>query len=236
MSGDIIIKPFQQKGQERETKINDTIKNPLPKLNQHVLIASPTGAGKSTIVLNLLMNHLKFKWDRVIFFSKTWDYDIYNDFIHVDEEYIHKDYDDHKLMKIVDQQIAIQKEKNKPIFTLIVFDDFQDLFNKGSILENFLCHCRHWNITCWVLAQYVKAISKLSRQQFTCTLCFPSIANEEDLEVISETAPVGKKAFKKACNEVLSIIKQDHNVHHFLWINKKLEDKYYCDFNIKLDV
>lgn len=236
MNTDIIIQPFKEKGHEREDKINKTIKEPLTKLNQHVLVASPTGAGKTTICLNLLMKYYKYKFDRIIFFSKTWDYDLYKDYIQVDDDNVYRDFSYQALNQIIDEQKAIQTEKKKKIFTLIVFDDFQDLFSRGSILEQFLCHCRHWNITCWVLAQYVKAISKLARQQFTGFLCFPNLANQEDLDIIAETAPLGKQVFKKACQLVNEKIGDDKNIRHFLWINKKLPQKYYLDFNHPLNV
>lgn len=226
----IQIKPFNIKSDKRLQEINSTIKEPLPHLNQHMLICAPTNSGKSTITARLLLDHLRFKFDRVIFFSKTWDYDIYKKVFHVDKQNIHTTYSDADLMKIVDEQKSLEQDMGRPIYTLLVFDDFQDLFKRDTYLENFLCLCRHYNITVWVLAQYVKAISKKARQQFTCFICFPALSNEEDLDVISETAPIGKKRFKEACKIVDAIIKKDHDKHHFLFINKSLEDKYYLDF------
>lgn len=227
----ITVKPFNIKSDERLNKINKTIKEPLPHLNQHMMICAPTNSGKSTIVGNLLLYHLRFKWDRVIFFSKTWDYDIYKKIFYVDKPNIYREFSDAAVEKIVQEQKVLEEEKGHPIYTLLVFDDMQEHFKMNSYMENFLCMCRHWNITVWVIAQYIKALSKKARQQFVLTIAFPALSNEEDLDVISETAPIGKKKFKEACQVVDEIIKQDHNKHHFLFINKSLENKYWLDFS-----
>lgn len=230
MDEEIIIEPFKEKGNERLDKINNTIKEPLPKLNQHLLISAPTGSGKSTIILNLLLKYLKFKWDRVIFFSETWDDDIYKDHIWIDEENIHTEYTDEKLKKIVEEQQNARKN-GKPIYTLIIFDDFQELFYKGSYLENFLCKCRHYGITVWCCAQYIYAISKKSRQQFTAVICFPQLSKEEDLDVIAEIAPMGKKKYREALQYVNNYINETKKIHTFLFINFKLPQKYWLDFS-----
>lgn len=233
MSEEFIIKPFPEKGNERLDKINSTIPEPLPRLNQHLLISAPTGSGKSTIILNLLLKYLRFKWDRVIFFSETWDDDLYKEHIYIDPENVHTQYTDAKLQEIVEEQKKM-KEEGKPRYTLIIFDDMQEHFSKGSYLENFLCKCRHWGITVWCCAQYIYAISKKSRQQFTAIICFPALSKEEDLEVLSEIAPLGKKKFKEAVSLVDKYIKETGKIHTFLFINFKLPNKYYLDFTTKL--
>ncbi|MBK9285065.1 MAG: hypothetical protein IPM51_12230 [Sphingobacteriaceae bacterium] len=225
------IKVYDVDKDKRMKKINSTIREPLPKLCQHVLFCSPTNSGKSTIILNLLKDHLAFKWDRIIFFSSTWDFDIYKEFIYIDKENIHRKFDYKDLMKIVqEQETSIEENPRKPLNTLIIFDDMQEYFRTGSILEDFLCKCRHYYITCWVVAQYVHAISKKARQQFTCFLVFPDKINEEDKDVIGETAPIGKKKFLKACDYVTDVIDRTGNKHNFLWINKSLVNKYWLNF------
>lgn len=222
------ITVYNVNADNRMKKINSTIPEPLCHLNQHVLFCAPTNSGKSTIVLNLLKDHLKYKWDRVIFFSSTWQYDIYKHFIFIDKENIYETYSDEALNKIVEEQKKAME--TKPLYTLLIFDDMQEEFYRGSYLENFLCKCRHWNISVWVLAQYVYAISKRSRQQFTCFLTFPALINSEDEDVLAETAPIGKKKFKEACDIVNGYIYETRNKHNFLWVNKSLVQKYWLNF------
>jgi hypothetical protein len=226
------IKVFNVDSNKRLDKINKSIEPKfLPKLNQHMMICAPTNSGKSTIVANLLLGPLKFKWDRVIFFSGTWDYDLYKKVIQIDDEHVHTEYTDEKLMEIVEENKRLEEEKEKPIFTLLIFDDLQHEFSRGSYLEKFLTMCRHWNITCWVMAQYIHGISKQARQQFSSIICFPSLSNEEDLDLISEVSPISKKKFKEACKIINDKIKNDKlNIRTFLFINKNSPDKFYLNF------
>jgi hypothetical protein len=224
------IKPFNLEENKRLIKINKTIPEPLMKLNDHCLFVAPTNSGKSTIVSNLLLGPLKNKFDSIHIFSPTYNYDIYPKLMKIDDENIHETYEDKIIDDIMEQHKKIEEDKGKPIFTLLIFDDFQELFSKGSYLENFICRCRHYGITIWILAQYIKAISRKTRQQFTGLLCFPALSNEEDLNLISETAPGSKKMFFTATNAVNELIKKTNNVHNFLWINKKLTNKYWFNF------
>jgi hypothetical protein len=226
------IKPFHLDENKRLNKINNTIKEPFPKLNQHLLMCAPTNSGKSTIMGNLLLGPLKFKFDKVIFFSSTWDYDLYKKIIQIDKENIHQEYTDYKLQEILDEKKSLEEELNKPLFYLIIFDDMQEQFYKGSFLENFLCKCRHYGITLYVLAQYAYAISKKSRQQFSAFICFPMLSNEEDIDIISETAPGGKRDFKQAINYIKS---NSENVRDFLFINKNLKNKYWFNFEYPIE-
>lgn len=224
------IKPFNLEVNKRLNKINETIEDPLMKLNDHCLFVAPTNSGKSTIVSNLLLGPLRYKFDQIHIFSPTYKYDIYPKLMKIDDENIHETYNNEMIDDILKQHRKIEEEKNKPIFTLLIFDDFQELFSKGSYLEDFICKCRHYNITIWVMAQYIKAISRKTRQQFTGLVCFPVLSNQEDLNLISETAPGSKKQFFLACDAVKELIKKTKNVHNFLWINKKLSDKYWFNF------
>ena len=86
MTEKLKITPFDIANDKRLQKINATIPEPLPKLNQHVLFCAPTNSGKSTIIANLLLKPLKFKFDKVVFFSGAWDYDLYKDVMYIDPE------------------------------------------------------------------------------------------------------------------------------------------------------
>jgi len=97
-------------------KINKTIEEPFPKLNQHMLMVAPTNSGKSTIVANLLLGPIKFKYDKVIFFSSTWDYDIYRKVFQIDKENIHTVYSDDKLMEIMEEKQKLEEELDKNYF------------------------------------------------------------------------------------------------------------------------
>lgn len=230
------IKPFNLKSDERMKKINGKIPQPIPKLNQHMLLVAPTNSGKSTIVANLLLGPLKMIYDKIIFFSPTYHLDIYPKLFQMDESNIHTQYSDNILDDIMKEKANLEEELEKKLYYLIIFDDMQEQFYRGGYLENFLCKCRHWGITIWVCAQYAYAISKKSRQQFSCFIMFPMLSNEEDREIIGETAPGSKKQYKLASDIVMKISKEQNNVRNFLFINKSLADKYWFNFENPIEI
>jgi len=127
--------PFKLDENKRLEKINKTIPIPFPKLNQHMLMVAPTNSGKSTIVGNLLLGPLQMKFDKVIFFSSTWEYDIYNKIFQIDDENIYTEYSDEALHNIMNEKERLEEEKEKKLFYLIIFDDMQEQFFKGSYFD-----------------------------------------------------------------------------------------------------
>jgi len=62
------------------------------------------------------------------------------------------------------------------------------------------------------------------------------LSNEEDRDIIGETAPGLKKQYKIASEFVIKKSKEESNVKNFLFINKTLSDKYWFNFEYPIDI
>jgi len=153
---------------------------PDPPFN--MLISGVTGCGKTHLVLDLLANEFKGKYDYVLILCPTFLYNKTYDrrFIHEDPDVVPvviNSSEEHSqalhLNKILNGIIKIFRDKSEQ--TLIIIDDCANLHDtklKSTALTQLAFHGRHINLSCWVITQKYNAIVKDFRENIKMLILF----------------------------------------------------------------
>lgn len=222
MNNNLKIEKIKIKEDPELKKRNELIPYPLPKHKQHMLICGGTMSGKTNLIANLLIKFYKNQFDRVYVFSPSYYGDILPQVIKLPKDQVFETYSDSKLKEIMDYQKK-QIKKGKPEHSLIIFDDNQHSFKTSRILEDFLSKARQYNLTVWVVCQYLKAVPPKVRSQI---LAFVLINQKrKDLQIASEEMAPDDNLLEK-----YELVRNSPNRYDFLYVNYKTPHHYFFNF------
>ena len=161
---------------------------PFPRVPGSGLALGPTGSGKTSTIVSMLLGPYRSVFSRVYVFSPSVDIDSlwdewrrYNsEVLGVDEEKeqtMWNHWDEDALQGIMSRQsrlIKHMKENRKKfggkLFAVcIVVDDFSDdnrLHKAHGVLSSIFTRGRHQGVSCWVLSQKLTAVSLVARVNF----------------------------------------------------------------------
>jgi len=221
-----------------------------PKLPVRGMLVAPSGAGKTILLTNFILNIYKDCFSRIYIFSPSIDVDNawhpVKDYIRdkikpFDNEQIYFDhYNPDDLENIIRTQqkvVSYQKEqKHKQMFQiLVVIDDFADDTNftrKSTLLHQLYIRGRHNFISTLTSTQVYKQVSPIVRKNMTHLFVF-KLRNQADLEAITEevSAVYDKDTFKEIYRTATD------EPYAFLYINltaKDNRDMFYQNFEHRL--
>jgi Poxvirus A32 protein len=208
---------------------------PPDKPSIYLLVGKPR-SGKSHTIKHLLYKYFKkgyFKFGLVVSptsFTGSYDY--------LPEKCLWKKFDEEKFkqyLQSIDQVQTLAKNgKGKPVDpSFLIFDDCLGMINwQSEVLQNFIACFRHYNITCFISAQYLKgshASSTLLRSCLTYCFAFYS-ADKNSIEALYQMCgqSTGMK-YPEFCQFFLGIVDQEY--HCLLYVNEGRDNrKKYLDF------
>jgi len=226
---------------------NDEIFPRCPGANGCFL--GPSGTGKSTTLISMLLGPYKGVFDRISVWSPSVEVDsawnpVREYAKNLEGSSFHSEWHEATLREILDEQRRkIQELKHakskKPLPQLLVLiDDFADrpdiIHAAGNVLSTLFVRGRHTGISCWLSSQKLTAISTVARTNFRFLLVW-RLRNAKEiqslLEELSAIYPV--KVLQEMYEEAVS------EAYSFWYINlvqKKKEDMFYVRFEEKLVV
>ena len=210
----------------------------LPAL--HMLIVSPTGGGKSNLLVNMLYHkrdvfpYYKY-FRRIHIFSPTAaELDPTWDIVKKDRRgkfLFHDDLDPEVVLSVLEQQdesIAI-KGKKKTKHVLFVLDDlaYHMKSRNNDYMTGLVMKLRHSNVLCWITAQSYRSIPRQMRQQLLYTLLF-RVSAEEMLTIRSElNGSFDERLFETMYNIATA------EPYGFLYVDNR-KQKFYASFSREL--
>jgi len=158
-----------------------------------LLVLGTIGAGKTSFIYSLLAKYYRGYFDQLLIFTGTKDSNqvwqdelvpakggsvqIYNRFVNAE----FADWAD----ALETHQMERRDNKEPPLRIMVMFDDMmgqQISVSAGArtSLDNFMLHCRHYNASVILATQYLKLVSRASREQGMFCVAFRM--NAEQLE------------------------------------------------------
>ena len=241
-----IIKPIKLKQYECKQSNYEV----APELPMRSLILSPSGGGKTVMLVNMIMDIYKGCFNRIYIFSPSVDIDhtwqpvkdyIAKEIKPNEKEKVYFDsYEPAELEEIMDKQHKVidylkSQGSTKMFQILIVIDDFADdpSFTRNSkLLHQLYIRGRHQYISTITSTQVYKVISPIVRKTMTHLFVY-RLRNASDLEAwIEEISGVYDK---KTLHQLYTLATD--KPHSFLYINMMARDKtkmFYANFNQRL--
>ena len=229
------ITPVQLKEYNgKQSKYSDV----APKLPMRSMLVAPSGAGKTVLLINMILDIYRdcfsriYVWSPSINVDSTWKpvKDYIRDHIKPnDRENIYFDsYEASELEAVIKTQqkvIDYQKEqKHKDLYQILIcIDDFADDTNftrKSTLLHQLYIRGRHYMISTITSTQVWKAISPIVRKNVTHLFVY-RLRNYADLEGIIEemSAIYDKKTLLQIYHEAVD------EPYSFLYINLMQKDR-----------
>ena len=204
----------------------------VPNLPMRSMIVAPSGAGKTVLITNKILDIYKGCFSRIYVWSPSIEVDStwrpVKDYIrdHIkpgDREKCYFDsYDPAELEQVINTQkkvIDYQKEqKHKDLYQILIciddFADSPDFTRKSQLLHQLYIRGRHYMISTITSTQVFKAISPIVRKNVTHLFVY-RLRNYGDLEGIIEelSAIYDKKTLLQLYHEAVS---EDFS---FLYVN-----------------
>ena len=198
----------------------------LPKLAMRSLFLANSSGGKTTLIVNLLLNKRAYRdvFSAIYVFSPSVHHDgtwgalkkYLRDELHKkEEEHFFDDWDSKRVQGIVDEAFAVTKyhkdnAHKKGHAILIIVDDFADRADilhasGGSILNSLAIRGRHANISFWVASQRPALLSTVLRTQATSLFVFRQRSVRDLMTFLDEySAIVDKKTLEAMYNYATS--------------------------------
>lgn len=186
----------------------------------NALLIAPTACGKSSVVLNLLMNDNFYRksFDKVYYFSPSVMIDKTLKAVAQDDDIIkiHEDEDLEKAddyLKVIVQGQKELKEKDEDMpHILVIYDDMLQYLKTSSYIGTLFTKSRHYNISCIITSQNYRSVPLKCRNNSQMILVF-KLYNEGEVTKLDEEIGV--------------------NFPHWLdWYKEATKDRYsflYCD-------
>lgn len=186
-----------------------------------IIIAGKPGSGKSHVIRYFMYNNRK-NFDFGIVMCKT---NFNNSYEYLPEKYVHSNYNDEKIRKLMNLQSSLIKEGiHKKAF--IIFDDcLTSEFNNQTFTDLITQH-RHYNITCIISTQYIYKINPTIRECANYAIVFRQ-STRKSVEAIYQT--FGQMFY--GINEFQNFINENTGNFSFIFCDinntsEKIEDIY----------
>lgn len=213
---------------------------PLLDVPHLYIISAPKGKGKTTLILNMLLQKdlYKKKFNRVYIVSKSVKKDKKWDKVAIRKENLYDRMDDTILTKIF-KQLEDGLKENPKRQSLLIFDDMisdGDLFNnnRNNLMNNFYYNHRHDKASIWVCSQKFKNFPTGLRQNVDALFIYEQ-NNDTTLHQIWE-----EYAQDLNWPDFLSLYEFCTRDHHFLFIriDRRTIDsgRYSKDFSVVLSI
>ena len=210
----------------------------VPKLPMRSMLVAPSGAGKTVLLTNMILDLYKGCFSRIYVWSPSIEVDStwrpVKDYIrdHIkpgDREKCYFDsYDPAELEQVINTQkkvIDYQKEqKHKDLYQILIciddFADSPDFTRKSQLLHQLYIRGRHYMISTITSTQVYKQISPIVRKNLTHLFIY-RLRNYGDLESIVEelSAIYDKHTLLQIYHEAVS------EEYSFLYVNLMPKDK-----------
>ena len=161
---------------------------------------APSGGGKTTTLVSLLLGPYAKVYDAVHVFSPSVDIDSAWDPVRefakgLKESSFHSEWDEPALLEILAKQKALVKEKKTALSTkplpqaLVIIDDFADRYDvmksAGNVLTTLFIRGRHFGCSCWISSQKLTAVSTVARVNFRF-MCVWRLRNQKEIVALLE--------------------------------------------------
>jgi hypothetical protein len=229
-----------------------TPKEPFPQTpGANGCFLAPSGQGKSTTLIAMLLGPYAKVFDEVHIFSPSVEIDSAWDPVRefakgLKASSFHSEWDEKALIEILDKQKAKIKElkaakSKKPLpQCLITLDDWADrpdiMHASGNILTTLFVRGRHFGSSCWISSQKLTAISSVARCNFRFMLVWRLRNKKELLDgLLYELSalfplPVLYEMYETAIND------EDFSFWYINLVAKKREDMMFIRFEHKMVV
>lgn len=206
-------------------KVNKKVPEPLPNLSFALLLLSARGNGKTTLLLNLLLEGYRGIFHNIFVFSPTINSDEKWKAIKLSDEKKFEVYTDEYLQSIIDYQ---EMEENKNKVALIIMDDCVGMFSRTSLINSFITKARWYRISLIFSVQYTKALSPLMRANFTSAIILGNSFKQEELKKIDEILPNDFDAYYS------ELKKKGVSRYNFIYINYEKPKQVMFNFTDKI--
>jgi len=208
---------------------------------------SPSGGGKTTTLISLLLGPYAKVFEEVHIFSPSVDIDSAWDTVRefakgLKAASFHSEWDEPALLEVLDKQKKKIKEKKLTKTThflpqvLVVIDDFADRWDIMRNAQNILTTCfirgRHFGCSCWLSSQKLTAISTVARVNFRF-MCVWRLRNQKEIIALLEELsaihpiPILHQMYEQAVSD------EDHSFWYINLIAKKKDDMFHVRFEHK---
>ena len=228
---DLKIKPF--KTDKNKIKLRPLMeKCTIPRFPQSVLLVGSSNSGKTTLLLNLMLNKDMYNgyFDFTILFSRTAHLDDSFKKLKIKNEHI---FDEEKdMIQNMEEIVEAQKRnvENKGITNspkiLLIFEDAttNEKLLRNKTFKSLFTLGRHLNIMVIVMIHKYKSLPRVCRLNAMNIIFFRASADETD-QLVDDFTPPGysKKEFKQIVEWATTPDKD--NAYNFLYMCNKLPFK-----------
>jgi hypothetical protein len=225
------IKPHATKNY---TYTQSRFKN-VPELPLRSVVVAPSGGGKSTFLVSLILDTYRGCFKRLYVFSPTALLDdvwkpvgeYAATVLRQEDSCLYDEFDEEEVQKIIRRHHRITKickenERSRLFGALIIVDDFADnsrvMRGSTSLVELFV-RGRHGGLSCLVATQRYRVLHPIIRVNCTDLFVF-RLRSKAELDAIVEenSAHYGPKVTEKI---VLAATEEPYS---FLWLNLRAKD------------
>jgi len=209
---------------------------------------APSGQGKTTTLIALLLGPYKDVFDEVHVFSPSVDIDsawapvkTFADRLKASS--FHGEWDEQALRAIMDRQRdtikALKDAKSKKPLpqVLTVIDDFSDRYDvmhaAANILTTLFIRGRHFGSSCWLSSQKLTAISPVARVNLRFMLVWRLRSAREIDALIEELSALYPKQILYEMYEK-AITHEDHSYWFIDMVAKQVADMFFIRFEHKM--
>ena len=211
---------------------------------------APSGMGKTTTLISLLLGPYKDVFDEVHVFSPSVEVDSAWDPV---REYaknlkasgFNDEWDEDAILEITDDQkrrikTAKDAHSNKPLpQLLVIIDDFADrwdvMHSATNVLSTLFIRGRHFGSSCWISSQKLTAISQVARVNFRFMLVWRLRNFVEIFKLMEEMSALYPRETLMQMYE-MAITDEDFSFWYINLVAKEKRDMFMIRFQKKLQV
>ncbi len=227
-----------------------TPKDPFPQCpGANLCWLAPSGMGKTTTLISLLLGPMAKIYDEVHVFSPSCEidsaWDPVREFVKgLKASSFHTDWDEKALNEIMERQKAKIKElkaakSKKPLPQILtIIDDWSDspqvMHSASNILTTLFIRGRHFGSSCWLSSQALSCIHPIARKNLR-GLCVWRLRNRKELvdNLFYELSALYPMAVLQEMYET-AINDEDFSFWYINLIAKKKEDMMFIRFEHKM--